>query len=167
MKSGRSIIDIMIGTPCLATRISDWSILEGTTLSDNQCIELSLQEQSQTVDEGRGSAACGMEDGKGSFDASLALASRSRRVGLRLNSATIILSSLLDVDSVCPFPGSSSTVFLSLYRSTHIFTECLDFFSTLATADYERCAPRAWVHKKKHFVTFSVDSTQSIMLCNI
>ena len=82
------------------------------------------------------------------FSASLALASHSRRFGLRLNSATIILSSLLDVARVSPFPGRSSTVFVSLYRSTHICTKCLDFLSTLAAAEYERCGPRAWVHKK-------------------
>ena len=82
------------------------------------------------------------------YSARLALASRSGRVGLRLNSATIILFSLLDVARVSPFPGRSSTVFVSLYRSTHICTKCLDFLSTLAAAEYERCSPRAWIHKK-------------------
>ena len=82
------------------------------------------------------------------FSASLALASRSRIVGLRLNSATIILSSFLNVARVSSFPGRSSTVFVSLYSSTRICTKCLDFLSTLSAAKYKRCGPRAWVHKK-------------------
>ena len=49
------------------------------------------------------------------FSASLALASRSRRVRLRLNSAMIILSSLLDVARVSPFPGRSSTFWENAY----------------------------------------------------
>ena len=81
------------------------------------------------------------------FSASLALASRSRRIGLRLNSATIILFSLLEAARVSPFPGRSSTVFVSLCYSTPICTKC-KFLSTLAAAEYERCGPRAWVHKK-------------------
>ena len=82
------------------------------------------------------------------FFANLASASRSPRVGLRLNSATVILSHLLDVARVSPFPCRSLTVFVSLYRSNHICTKCLDFLSTLAAAECERCGPRAWVHKK-------------------
>ena len=53
--AGGLIIDLTIAAPRLASRIGNWSVFEGTTLSDHQCIEFSLQKRSQTVDKGRGS----------------------------------------------------------------------------------------------------------------
>ena len=45
----RSIIDLTIAAPCLASRIGDWCVLEVTTLSSHRCIEFSIQEQSHPV----------------------------------------------------------------------------------------------------------------------
>ena len=52
--AGRSIIDLTIAAPCLASRIRDLSVLEVITLSDHQCIEFNLEQRCQTVDKGRG-----------------------------------------------------------------------------------------------------------------
>ena len=41
--------------PRLASRISDWSVLEETTLSDHRCIEFNLEKRRQAVDKSRGS----------------------------------------------------------------------------------------------------------------
>ena len=40
--AGRSIIDLKIAAPYLASRIGDWFILDVITLSDHQCIEFKL-----------------------------------------------------------------------------------------------------------------------------
>ena len=50
-----AINDLTIAAPHLASRIGNSSVLEGTTLSDHQCIKFILPERSQTMDEGRGS----------------------------------------------------------------------------------------------------------------
>ena len=52
--SGGSIIDLTIAAPSLASRIGHWCVLEVITLSDDQCIEFSIQEQSHPVNTGRG-----------------------------------------------------------------------------------------------------------------
>ena len=49
-----SIIDLTIAAPRLASRISDWSVLEVITLSDHRCIEFTLEQRCQAVDKGRG-----------------------------------------------------------------------------------------------------------------
>ena len=41
-------------TPRLASRIGNWCVLEVITLSDHQCIEFNIQEQSHLVNVGRG-----------------------------------------------------------------------------------------------------------------
>ena len=41
---GGSIIDLTIAEPRLGSRIGDWCVLEGITLSDHQCIEFSIQD---------------------------------------------------------------------------------------------------------------------------
>ena len=51
-----SIIDLTIAAPRLASRISDWSVLEVITLSDHRCIEFSLEQGCQAVEKGRGGA---------------------------------------------------------------------------------------------------------------
>ena len=52
--AGGSIIDLTIAAPRLASRISDWSVLEVITLSDHRCIEFILEQGCQAVDKGRG-----------------------------------------------------------------------------------------------------------------
>ena len=49
-----SIIDLTITAPRLASRISDWSVLEVITLSHHRCIEFILEHGCQAVDKGRG-----------------------------------------------------------------------------------------------------------------
>ena len=41
--------------PRLASRISDWSVLDVITLSDHRCIEFDSEKRCQAVDKGRGS----------------------------------------------------------------------------------------------------------------
>ena len=55
--AGRSIIDLQIAAHRLASRISDWSVLEVITLSDHRCIEFNLEQRCQAVDKGRGGEA--------------------------------------------------------------------------------------------------------------
>ena len=52
--AGGSIIDLRITTPRLASRISDWSVLEVITLIDHRCFEFDLEQRCQAVDKGRG-----------------------------------------------------------------------------------------------------------------
>ena len=49
-----AIIDLTIAAIRLASKISDWSVLEIITLSDHQCIESNLEQRCQAVDKGRG-----------------------------------------------------------------------------------------------------------------
>ena len=48
-----SIIDLTIAAPRLASRISDWLVLEVITLSDHRCIEFTLEQRCQAVEKGR------------------------------------------------------------------------------------------------------------------
>ena len=50
----RSIIDLTMTAPCLASRISDWSVLEVITLSDHRCIEFTLEQPCEAEDKSRG-----------------------------------------------------------------------------------------------------------------
>ena len=43
--AGGSITDLTIAPPRLASRISDWSVLEVITLSDQRCIEFTLEQR--------------------------------------------------------------------------------------------------------------------------
>ena len=51
---GGRIINLTIAAPLFALRIGDWCVLEVRTLSDHQCIEFSIEEQSHPVNTGRG-----------------------------------------------------------------------------------------------------------------
>ena len=51
---GGSIIDLMMTTPRLASRIGDWCVLEVITFSEHQCIEVSIQERSHSGNAERG-----------------------------------------------------------------------------------------------------------------
>ena len=53
--AGGSIIDLTMAAARLASRIGGWSVLEETTLSDQQCIEFNLEQGRQAVDKGSGS----------------------------------------------------------------------------------------------------------------
>ena len=53
--AGGSIIDLTIAAPRLASRISDWSVLEIITLSDHRCNEFYLEQRCQAMDKDRGS----------------------------------------------------------------------------------------------------------------
>ena len=52
-KGGDQIIDLTITAPRLASRIGDWSVLEGITLISHRCIEFSLEQRNQAVERGR------------------------------------------------------------------------------------------------------------------
>ena len=54
-RAGGSITDLTIDAPRLASRMSNWSVLEVIILSDHRCIEFDLEQWCQTVDKGRGS----------------------------------------------------------------------------------------------------------------
>ena len=47
------MIDLTIAAPRLASRISDWSVLEVITLRDHRCIEFDLKQRCQAVDKSR------------------------------------------------------------------------------------------------------------------
>ena len=53
--AGGSTIDITIAASHLASRISDWLVLEVIASSDHQCIKFDLEQRCQAVDKGRGS----------------------------------------------------------------------------------------------------------------
>ena len=53
--AGGSKVDLTIAVPRLASRISDWWVLEVITLSDHGCIEFDLEQRCQAVDKGRDS----------------------------------------------------------------------------------------------------------------
>ena len=53
--AGRSIIDLTIAAPRLASRLGNWCVLEVITVSDHQCIGFSIQEGSHPLNVGRDS----------------------------------------------------------------------------------------------------------------
>ena len=52
--AGGSIIDLTIVAHRIASRISNWSVIEVITLSDHRCIKFDLEQQCQAVDKVRG-----------------------------------------------------------------------------------------------------------------
>ena len=53
--AGGPISYLTIATPCLASKVGDWCVLEVITLSDHRCMELNLEQRCQAVDKDRGS----------------------------------------------------------------------------------------------------------------
>ena len=52
--AGESIIDLTMAAPHLTSRIGDWCFLKVITLSDQRCIEFSIQERNHPVNVGTG-----------------------------------------------------------------------------------------------------------------
>ena len=89
--AGGSIIDLTIAAPRLASRMSDWSVLEVITLSDHRCIEFTLEQRCQAMDKGRGGnegAPPGTEDDSAGKD----FANTSKKPG---SSMSLVGSALL------------------------------------------------------------------------